>query len=290
MGKSAAQKDRESNEKIQELNRESNEKINTQNITSQESINEKNLAFQRENLEYQKALQQQIFQREDSAYQRTVNDMRSAGLSPLTMNGTNSAGEAIATSALDAGTAPRAQPYAMQGLYNHYEEFMGMLNTINQAVGTLDNLAKLPNELQQGHANLISTRLGNEFSKRTMENRVESDSLDLIKKWYDKLDYDRKHAYNAYFGINDSMTPEERYMAIYSRAFNLGEYIDSKGHLKLYNDFGNGIRQSAYNNEQKYYANELNYARGFLAKSASQEIIKQILEMKNALISPKKKR
>ena len=58
-----------------------------------------NLAMQQQENDYQHALQERIFDREDTAYQRTVEDMRSAGLNPLTMNGTDSAGEAIATQA-----------------------------------------------------------------------------------------------------------------------------------------------------------------------------------------------
>ena len=44
-----------------------------------ERIAQQNLAFQKENLEYQKDLQQQIFNREDTAYQRKVNDLIAAG-------------------------------------------------------------------------------------------------------------------------------------------------------------------------------------------------------------------
>lgn len=45
--------------------------------------------------DYNKALQQQIFDREDTAYSRTVNDMLNAGLSPLSMTGTNDSGSVV---------------------------------------------------------------------------------------------------------------------------------------------------------------------------------------------------
>lgn len=45
--------------------------------------------------DYNKALQQQIFDREDTAYSRTVNDMMNAGLSPLAMTGTNDSGSVV---------------------------------------------------------------------------------------------------------------------------------------------------------------------------------------------------
>lgn len=66
-------------------------------------IARQNLGFQRENLDYQKDLQQQIFAREDNAYQRTVADMKAAGISPLAMSGTNGAGDVVNTEAQNNG-------------------------------------------------------------------------------------------------------------------------------------------------------------------------------------------
>ena len=45
-------------------------------------IADNNLGFQKDNLDYIKALNQQLMQREDTSYVRTVQDMRNAGLSP----------------------------------------------------------------------------------------------------------------------------------------------------------------------------------------------------------------
>lgn len=44
---------------------------------------EKNLQMQKEQMEYVKKLNEEIMKREDTAYQRQVNDLRKAGLSPL---------------------------------------------------------------------------------------------------------------------------------------------------------------------------------------------------------------
>lgn len=62
--------------------------------------NDDNLKFQKENLEYQKALQQQIFEREDTAHQREVDDLRKAGLNPLLSTGSGAqAGSVVPTEA-----------------------------------------------------------------------------------------------------------------------------------------------------------------------------------------------
>lgn len=62
--------------------------------------NDDNLKFQKENLDYQKTLQQQVFEREDTAHQREVDDLRKAGLNPLLSTGSGAqAGSVVSTEA-----------------------------------------------------------------------------------------------------------------------------------------------------------------------------------------------
>lgn len=188
-----------------DLDRESNENIQRENRESQEKINEQNLGFQRENLDYQKALQQQIFAREDSSYQRTVTDMRKAGLSPLTMQGTNGGGELIATSPLDAG-----QSYSKQGLFNRGQEQEYKLNLLNSVLSGVSNIMKTNAEIKNINAQTESTLINNAFNDKTFNSRVNAQYLSEVLQNYNMQDSHMKYRYNKYYSIHSGMTEKEK--------------------------------------------------------------------------------
>lgn len=103
----------EANKAIADATNDANKAIADSVNATNKAIANQNLGFQRENLEYQKALQQQIFEREDTSYQRTAQDMAAAGLNPLTMNGTNASGDVVSTTPLNNDY--HAQGYQAQG-------------------------------------------------------------------------------------------------------------------------------------------------------------------------------
>lgn len=117
---------------------------------------EKNLQFQYDNLEYQKQLQQQIFDREDTSYQRTVKDMKNAGLSPLSMSSTNNSGQAISTQ------APQNTYVADATSFN-----AGM-QTISQIGESINNAEKTKAEIDNINAQTKNTDIQNQYQAQLL--------------------------------------------------------------------------------------------------------------------------
>lgn len=151
--------------------------------------NQMNLDFQRENLDYQKAIQQQIFEREDTAYQRTVNDMRASGLNPLSMNGTNGAGEAIATEPLQTQKTSDLQAMSQ------------ILDVVNQISNTRSNAS-----VSQAQSNLINAQADNQRIKNLFETDIIKNTLESIK--YENVgkrfrnEMDNINLLNSQLGLN----------------------------------------------------------------------------------------
>lgn len=75
--------------------------------TTAKDISEKNLKLQRENLDWQKQVQQTTWQREDNAQQRAVADLKSAGLSPVL-----AAGQGAGSGGIVQTSAPQQEDYS----------------------------------------------------------------------------------------------------------------------------------------------------------------------------------
>lgn len=79
--------------------------------------------FAEENRDYAKALQQQIFDREDTSYNRTINDMMNSGLSPLAMSQTNGSGSVVSMPSTPNGQISYT-PSNLAGLMRGAQEMM----------------------------------------------------------------------------------------------------------------------------------------------------------------------
>lgn len=162
-------------------------------IKSNEKIADQNLAFQKEKLKYDQQLQQQIFNREDTAYQRTIADMRAAGISPLAMQGTNAAGEAIQT------TAPQ------NGMVYDYTSGMSTdADKFNAVISAIGQISSVMAQSQQ----VRSLKLQNDFTEKTLDQRVAREQAQTILAKYNALDARDKRYFQNIFGVNDHMPRE----------------------------------------------------------------------------------
>lgn len=161
-------------------------------------IADQNLQFQRENLDYQKALQERIFDREDTSYQRTVNDMRQAGINPLAMNGTNGAGEAIATT-------PLHNDFQMQdkGTGTVISDLIGLMNSMqNYQIGISYG--------KEQEAKAKSAEAQAKIDLATAMNKIEESDLDTITKREMYKDFARNMDFNADMNIFNGMDNNSR--------------------------------------------------------------------------------
>lgn len=209
-----------------------------------QNIANQNLGFQRENLEYEKALQQKIFEREDTSYQRTVNDMRMAGLNPLSMQGTNGAGDVIQTEPLN-NTYQHSDTSNLQAISQIFD-------VINQVSNTRNNAS-----LQQSQANLINAQAENQRIKNLFENDLLSSTLESsnLKNVGQKFANERSNIawlndqanlnFNTMYGLTDNMPDMVKLSALMSgKKVYDREFVDFFGNS---NKYGLGKSFTAYN-------------------------------------------
>lgn len=149
-------------------------------------IAEQNLGFQKENLEYQKALQEQIFQREDTAYQRKINDLIAAGLNPaLASQGSGSgAGSIVSTSAPQNNmkySAPTINLGSILDTLSSIEQLKGQKTQNDNAKKQGEYIDAMKDKVDAETAKIA---FDNNFLSRTQEERVKAFSADYWTKHY----------------------------------------------------------------------------------------------------------
>lgn len=136
-------------------NRDSQEQMNAQNIAATKEINQKNLEMYQQQLDYQKAVQQETWSREDTAIQRQIEDSLAAGISPLAnMNG-HSSGNIAALPSLPnqhvpQGIAPQFDASGIQA---------GLMETANlgylySKMRSEEHLKKAEQDIQRDHLSM----------------------------------------------------------------------------------------------------------------------------------------
>lgn len=160
---------------------QANKEIAQETNNLNKEIADQNFAFQQDWNEYQKALQQQIFEREDTAYQRTAKDMMAAGLNPLSMQGTNGAGQIVSTTA-PQNNFQAQQPAAMQQANLALDSMSTMISGITSIFSQINEMKKGNIErdlLQQqvDHQKLINDMLSRESKHKIDIGQYDTDML-----------------------------------------------------------------------------------------------------------------
>ena len=131
--------------------------------------NKKNFDLQKDNLAYQKDLQNKIFEREDNAVQRRVADLVSAGLSPTLAAGSSAgAGSVVSTS------APQKK--------SNFDSIMALAG-----VGTaLANQQKAITEAENARLSMEQNKLDTDYYKKNGISPVEA-HMDLSQLLVNKF-------------------------------------------------------------------------------------------------------
>lgn len=137
-------------------NSENVDKTNSTNMSIAQANNAAQMDMFNQQMDYTKALQQQQFDREDNSYQRTVKDLQASGLSPLAMNGTDSAGQVVAQPSAPQLESARAQPFLAD-------------------TPQFDMASIVDNVLKNRELDLEEAKIGNEKIKADLDRKERAD-------------------------------------------------------------------------------------------------------------------
>lgn len=174
------------------------------------ATNNKNYAFQSANLDYQKALQQKIFEREDTAIERRKQDLINAGFNPyLAMNGNGAGSGAVVSTTpqhIDSSLGPLAQ--AVQQMPGAFVDMMRSLEAYKQDKVHTESM--LMNNIDLG--NFLAMEYGAEYNGQI-------NIPDYFHNKYSSYDYDwmttnsvagqRRNTMKKSFGFDADSLPFE---------------------------------------------------------------------------------
>lgn len=151
-------------------------------------IAKENLAFQKENLEYQKDLQQQIFEREDTAYQRKVQDLIKAGINPAVAAGGSgsNAGSIVSTQAPHNDMKYQAPQFNLGSVIDTLKSIK-QLGSIEEQTNVAKKQAEYLSSLKKkADAETNKITFDNNFFTKTEEDRLKKISFETDMLMYQK--------------------------------------------------------------------------------------------------------
>lgn len=155
----------------------------------------KNRHLQEENLEYQKALNEKIMQREDTAVQRRVDDLRKAGLSPLLgADGAGAGGSVSPTTAPQQTTDYSGIGQAGANFANSIQAGLELSET-SQHNRAMQNLEQQKLNLEIDKANWDTHFKNLEDAHKITDERQKQQALnDENDRFYSQLKESKRHS------------------------------------------------------------------------------------------------
>lgn len=139
----------------------------------------KNYQAQSVNLDYQKAMQQQAWQREDTAIQRRRQDLLAAGLNPY--------------AAINAGGAPTSAPVKTEA-----PQLAGLSQAFSTGIGASIDMLKSLEEIKQ--QKMYTRFLGLQNENQSLKNLDLGNWLDSEWLWKDSDDVYHRYDYTKSYG------------------------------------------------------------------------------------------
>lgn len=188
-----------------QTNNEFNRNMATQAFEAQEAQRAINNQRYLEERDYNRALQEKIFEREDTSMQRAVQDGVAAGFSPLAALGNTPGAGAIVSSPSPVSNSPTTSGANFQlsdGLQRGFEHFASAGSTfgamlVTQANSMAERQLKL--QLQANDLAALFKRQGNDFAHdRIMEDLAHGRNLEMeqVKHMYQLASITKTAQYN----------------------------------------------------------------------------------------------
>ena len=216
----------------QQAQYEKTNELAQQNLDFQKDIAEKNLSLQQDAFNAQQRENEIAREREDTAYQRQVADLKAAGLSPLMVsNGASAASMSVGSAPQYETSGVSAAQGSMIQLANEYAQLMNMARgnhissrqaAINQRIAAQQVLSDVSRERRTNFQNmaLSTSNLAMDLSRLKKQNALTDEQIATAKS---------QREYNETYGFRNNNWISELRPLITTLADSLGINYEALG-------------------------------------------------------------
>lgn len=215
-----SESNRVAQEKMNAANIASQERMNAANISMQKEANKLNLDFANKNFEYQKQLNNQTMEREDTAVRRSIADYQAAGLNKLLAVGQSAPTSTMQTAGGSAEQQISRSESARQEAFIRNSQNMSVLDMALNTAGKVNELANSKTQRELINKQIAGQQIVNDWNriKKLREDyarETDKEQRKLIKKQIEALTHD----------LNIAME-SGRPVGVDNKASNLWSFID----------------------------------------------------------------